>query len=291
MRVTEQSKFLALQRQLRDRSTEVQTATEQISSGRRIQSRDQDAVASALIDRIRRVDAEWNGFAAAGQIARSEATAAEGALSTAGDILSEARTLAAQVGSGPRTPAQMTAAADEVGQLFDSLRSIANTKHRGQYLFSGTAGDTEPFDPAGAFQGSTKLRSIEIQPGDAIRQPDGAAAFGANGGVDVFQALADLESALRAGDQNAARALGDTLRDGMSQVVGERQALGSNLEALDQAEAFRENAQIQLASDDEALGDTDIADAATRLQLAQTTLQATAEMSARLKSIDILGKL
>jgi flagellar hook-associated protein 3 FlgL len=291
MRITEQSKFLALQRQLQKRSSDVQTATEQIASGRRIQSREQDAVASASIDRMRRVDAEWNGFADVGRIVRSEAVAADTALGSAEDIVSDARNLAIQVGSGPRTASQLEAAANEVGQLFESLRSVANTEHRGQHLFGGTDGATEPFDAAGQFRGSTKLRSVEIQPGDEVRQPDGATAFGANGGVDIFQALSDLESALRAGDQGAARTLGDTLRDGISQLTRERQAMGSHLDALDQAEAFRENVQLQLEVDDGELGDTDIADAASRLQMAQATLQATVEVNSRLKSMDLLGKL
>lgn len=291
MRVTERAKMLALKRRVQRHSRQIEESSEQIASGRRLRARDQDPVAAAQLERLRQTQARQDGFARAGQTAREELEVADGALSSAADVLRDARDLAIQLGSGPRTPGQLEAASAEVGQLFDALRGVANTSHRGQHVFGGVRSDVAPFDAAGQFQGSAQLREVDYRPGESVRQADGASAFGASGGVDAFATLDALQGALQAGDQDRARLLGDDLREALTQITGERQALGAQVDTLDQAEAFRQNMQLELDEQASALGDADIAEAATRLQLARTGFQATIEASARFNALDILRNL
>lgn len=291
MRVTEQSKYLVLKRQVQNRSAEAQRAAEQLATGERLRARDEDMPASQTLDRLRRVTSKWRGYEQAGIALREQVTVADSVLGDATNVLTEAREVAVMLGSGPRTQGQLDAGAQKIDQLFQTLRSVANTRVADEYLFAGTATDTEPFDATGQYQGSAQLRSVEIQPGEELSQADGALAFGSSAGVDAFGALTNLANALRAGNQTAALAAGDDLKEAMQQVVAERQRMGTHINALDQADAFREQMLIQFQDRASEAGDTDIAEAASRLQLAQTALQATVEVSGRLKSIDVLGRL
>jgi flagellar hook-associated protein 3 FlgL len=292
VRVTEQSKYGNLLSRVQQNQSRLQNAIDQISSGRRVEHASDDPTAAAQIDRLDRASARHEKWLEVGRDKESELMATDAALSAVNELLVRGREIGMVFGSGVHSPEQLEAAADEVAGLREQLVNAANTEYDGRYLFSGVAEDTPAFSDAGAYQGSATQREVEVGYGASIAQADGNAIFGgAGGGVDAFQALTDLENALRAGDQNAVRNQIDTVRSAHGQVNDARQRVGIDLETIEMSRAFSENVVLQNAVRADELESTDIAKASTQLAQANTALQAIAEAASRMNDMSTLLRL
>ena len=69
----------------------------------------------------------------------------ESNLSSVTDILTEIKAMAVSQASATANSSTRQIAADSLQPLIDQIRSLANAKFGGRYLFSGTKTDTEPF--------------------------------------------------------------------------------------------------------------------------------------------------
>lgn len=126
---------------------------------------------------------------------------------------------------GTKSPENLRLYASEVSQLIQQAVQLANTKHRGDYLFAGTKNDQPPFvlatNSAGlvtsvTYQGNTNVASTEVAEGlTASAQVVGANASGSGArglfadtaaGADFFNHLISLQNHLQAGDAAAVNA-------------------------------------------------------------------------------------
>jgi flagellar hook-associated protein 3 FlgL len=288
MRVTEHNKYLSLVDRLRTNQSRLQETIEQISSGKKVNRPSDDPVAAAMLSRIESADARQNAYLEVNARVREEMQAADAALGNADDIMVRVKELTVQMASGLKSQAVLDGGADEIAEMREALVQTINTKHQGRYLFGGIADDQPPYD-AGGYVGSTRLRQVEVAPTTKIEQLSGAEAFAGN--IDIPFVLDQLEQALRAGDQDAARALITDIDGSIEQLNHSRQIAGSRLDALDHAAAFSEAISFQSEVDASRLESTDVAEAASRLESITSALQATAEVAGRLKSSDLLMKL
>ncbi|QDG51345.1 hypothetical protein FIV42_11510 [Persicimonas caeni] len=288
MRVTEHNKYLSLVDRLRTNQSRLQETIEQISSGKQVNRPSDDPVAAAMLSRIEAADARQKAYLEVNARVREEMQAADAALGNADDIMVRVKELTVQMASGLKSQAVLDGGADEIAEMREALVQTINTKHQGRYLFGGIADGQPPYD-AGGYVGSTRLREVEVAPTTKIEQLSGAEAFAGN--IDIPFVLDQLEQALRAGDQDAARALITDIDGSIEQLNHSRQIAGSRLDALDHAAAFSEAISFQSEVDASRLESTDVAEAASRLESITSALQATAEVAGRLKSSDLLMKL
>lgn len=292
MRVSEQNKFSALARRFQSRQSELNTAMNEVASGRRVHQASEDPVAVGLADRIAESNDRHNAWLGVANTVRGDLEATEGALESSAQAFLDARQLAMQLSSGPQEQYVLDSAADAVAGLRENLLDAANAKHQGRYLFGGVADDTAPFDATGGFVGSATGRSVDVGYNVSVDQLLGADVFaGQNGGTDGFAVLDQLEAALRAGDQDAVRQSLDGLDGAYSQVVGARQTLGHDLERLDHSTSFSENVVMGGEMETGRLLDTDITDAIMRVNENMSALQTAAEAASRVRSLDAILKL
>ena len=100
------------------------------------------------------------------------------ALQNAGNILTQAKTIAIQGAQNSNPPAAMAAMADQVNGLIQQLLNAANTKSGNQYLFSGTATRTQPFVVSSTntqgspetivYQGAAQAAQVIVAPADSV---------------------------------------------------------------------------------------------------------------------------
>lgn len=132
---------LNAQRNLNTSQTSLSTSLQRLSSGLRINSAKDDAAGLAISQRM---SSQINGLNQAVRNANdgiSLAQTAEGALSSAGDILQRIRELAVQSSNASNSSSDRQAIQSEVGQLSSELDRIAtSTQFNGQNLLDGTAG-------------------------------------------------------------------------------------------------------------------------------------------------------
>lgn len=132
---------LNAQRNLTSSQSALQTSLQRLSSGLRINSAKDDAAGLAISQRM---TSQINGLDQAVRNANdgiSLAQTAEGALSSAGDILQRIRELAVQSSNASNSSSDRQAIQAEVGQLTSELDRISTTtQFNGQNLLDGTAG-------------------------------------------------------------------------------------------------------------------------------------------------------
>ena len=140
---------------------------EQISTGNRILTPADDPVASVRLlqlEQQQNVLSQYNSNLTA---ANSSLTQEEVTLNSVNTVLQRVRELAVQAGNGVLDPEDRKSIAAELGEREDELLSLMNTRNaRGEYLFSGFQGKTQPFvraaDGSYSYQGDEGQRKLQI---------------------------------------------------------------------------------------------------------------------------------
>jgi flagellar hook-associated protein 3 FlgL len=287
MRVTDKALFEAGRTNImlaRSRSDE---AMQEASSGRRVVHPGDDSAAAGLIIGHKMAVARNEAIGAAVGRAADELDAADGALSSVSDLLSRARQLAVQLSNDTYNAQDRAAAAVEVEALRGQAVAAMNVRSGQRYLFGGFLDGSPPFDAAGNYSGDTNTRSLEVSPGvfQSVSLRGDVAMKGANGGVDIFDTLNALSTALNNNDAAAIRATLEPLDQGTSQVSVVRSQGGGISTLLTVAgTAARTNKDTE-DKQRAALEDADIVDSATKLAFAEQALNAA--MSAAVKSFNL----
>lgn len=139
---------------------------EQISTGNRILTPADDPVASVRLlqlEQQQNVLSQYNSNLTA---AKNSLTQEEVTLNSVNTVLQRVRELAVQAGNGALDPQDRKAIAAELGEREDELLSLMNTRNaRGEYLFSGFQGKTQPFvleDGKYVYNGDDGQRNLQI---------------------------------------------------------------------------------------------------------------------------------
>ncbi len=161
---------------------------EQISTGNRILTPADDPVASVRLlqlEQQQNVLSQYNSNLTA---AKNSLTQEEVTLNSVNTVLQRVRELAVQAGNGALDPQDRKSISAELGEREDELLSLMNTRNaRGEYLFSGFQGKTQPFVRAGdgsySYQGDEGQRKLQIASSLGIPISDN--------GKSIFQNVTD----------------------------------------------------------------------------------------------------
>lgn len=216
----------------------------------------------------------------------------ESALAQAGDVLTEAKTLAEQMATGSYSEAQRKALAVQAEQLFRQMLQIANTRISGRYIFSGFKTDTMPFTADDNFNvtyhGDDNRVRLAVQQNSTVEvNITGQAAF--LDATNVFAVLRDLRTALRENDQAAIGRVLPRIDDAMNQIVTVRAYVGTSLKELEAVSSVLDDIKLNaetLLSDTE---DTDLADAVTKLAQRQMVYEASLKSTAMITQLSLVN--
>lgn len=241
---------------------------------------------------------------------RDQATASYGVMSglmNISDRLGEIATLA----DGTESPQELQIYGAEVTELIKHAVQLANTKHQGGYLLSGTLSDQPPFTIAldannhvtgVTYQGNTSVAETEIAPGTQLAAvPVGANTTGtgptglladSRTGADFFAHMISLQNHLLAGDTAAIHvtdqpALANDEQNLIYQVATNG-GVQSNLAAAESLTGKRLDSLNELISHD---ADADLAEVLTRLSQTQTAYTAALQSGATLLNLSLLDYL
>lgn len=150
---------------------------------------------------------------------QSQLGVASTALQQAGTVVDHLQSIALQAANATENPADFQALSEQVGSSLQQLISIGNTQgNNGEYLFSGTAKNAQPFVQTGSgpvqYIGNDGLSMVEISPGISVNAALSGSAFtngrSGNGYASVTGAGANTGTAtlLPVGVSNEASAAG-----------------------------------------------------------------------------------
>lgn len=305
-----------------DQQTKVSKTQIQLSSGVKILQPADDPVASAQILAFKQEIDQTDQYQRNIGMARDRNRLEESTLASAEDILFRVRELAIQAGDGVLNANDRLSIKAEIDQLLDNMLGLANTKNaNGEFIFAGYKTDTKPFEfdsAAGeyAFFGSADQRQIQISPERRVADGDSGflvfeeipsgsqeAALG-DGTRSIFNTLKSFSEAL-AGNFPAfltptpGKDLFSTVTDeiltdisnAQESFLQARTAAGARLRALDNQENQNEKFIVDLKTTLSDIEDLDYAEAISRFNLQNTSLQAAQQSFSRVQNLSLFNFL
>ena len=220
----------------------LERTTNELSSGRTIlEPSDNPYGASRVID----LNSQLEGLGAYEDDAQdgiSWENIASSAMSNMNDIAQRVRELVVQSANGTNNQSDLNTIALEVEQLTESVKQDANTQYAGQYVFSGTATTTPPYESGAEdeYKGNAETVSRAVGPGASVTVSTNISTLLGNGEAakdgKLLDTLRTIAQHLRGGTAEDREALGTTdLTD-----------LDTNLETLSQLQAVSGSATDQL---------------------------------------------
>jgi flagellar hook-associated protein 3 FlgL len=248
----------------------LQQTTDELSSGKRIlEPSDNPYGASQVID----LQSQLEGLSAYESNAQEgvswENTAAS-AMTNIGQVTQRVRELLVQGANGTYNQNDLNTMALQVEQLAESVKQDANTQYAGEYVFSGTATTTPPYEQGAndEYKGNEETVSRAVGPGASVTITTNLSTLLGNGEASgdgkLLDTLRTIAKNMRGGTAEDREALGSTdlqKLDGNIETLTQLQATaGSAIDQLQTALTRNEDLQTSISS---ALSNTDSTNIAT----------------------------
>jgi flagellar hook-associated protein 3 FlgL len=216
----------------------------------------------------------------------------ESALEKAGEVFTEAKTLAEQMATGSYNEDQRRVLAVQAEQLFRQLLQVSNTQVSGRYIFSGfktgTASFTADDNLNVVYNGDSNVIRLAVQQNINVAvNITGQAAFMDD--TNVFNVLRDLRNALRDNNQEDVGRILPRIDDAMNQIVKVRAYVGTSLKELEASKYILEDVKLNSETLLSNTEDTDMADAVTKLKERQMVYEASLKSTAMITQLSLVN--
>src|SRR5580700_1815472 len=205
------------------------TTQQELSTGKRINQPSDDPSGTALTLNLNTQLANLTNYSNQVTDGTGWAQAQSSALTDITNAAQRIQELTTEAANGTQTTADMQASAQEVNQLIDEIKQDANTQYNGQYVFSGTATSTAPYQSGSndSYGGNTGQVTRTIGPNTTLA---------VNANLEGVLGTGQTVSGQPAGDGlllNSLRNIADDMNSGNSSAVNsEMSALTTNLNSL-----------------------------------------------------------
>ncbi len=208
---------------------------------------------------------------------------ADGALSSAGDLMMKAKQLAITAADGSQSASDRAAAGAQINQIAQQLIGLANTQGASGYIFGGTKTDTPPFDAAGNFTGNAGVTQLEVANGVfTTSNASGANAFTAAGGRDVVGDLKNLATALSSNNVAAVQSSIANIDAGSNQLIAARADAGVAASTLQSSGDMISSALTSVQTSVANVSNADIPTVYSELTQAQTSYESAISVNKQL---------
>ena len=274
------------------------SALQQLSTGRRVNSASDDpAAAAANIEDLARLGDD-DQYTANVETLHELINTADSTLNSVVTSLQRALTIGIEGANGTQSAENRMAIAGDVTGIRDQILSLANLSFRGRFVFAGTTGDQPPFTadptaPSGVvYGGNQQISQVQIDEGRTVStNVPGDQVFMSSGG-DVFAALNSLANALKANASTTE--IGDcvsSVRAALDHISSSRVFYGNSMNQLDSEKTFLDNDKLLVAQHQNTTVAADPAKAASDLEQAMFARQATMQGIAKSTGMSLLDYL
>jgi flagellar hook-associated protein 3 FlgL len=285
-----------------DQQSKLNETQLKVSSGKKYLTPSENPVAATSLIDLQHNVKENEQYQVNIGAARQRLEIQESGISNATDILQRIRELTVQGLNDTNTVTNRQQIALEIDQLNDQLFSIANTKNaNGEYVFAGYKSDKPAFSfnniTGYTYEGDSGSRKIAIGPNRMVTDGDpGNDVFGpvsassTPGNIDnVFQAVAKLSSDLKSNTPDT-NSLSD-LDKALERFSTIRASAGARLRALDDQENLNADFILDNQATASQIGDLDYAEALSKFNLQQISLQAAQQAYTRVQDLSLFKYL
>jgi flagellar hook-associated protein 3 FlgL len=261
----------------------ISTTQHELSTGKRINQPSDDPYGTSLSLQLNNEIGGLNDYNNNVTDGTAWAQAGTAALSDITNAVQRIRELVVQAANGTQTQSDMSADASEVNQLIDQIKQDANTQYNGQYIFSGAATSTAPYQAGSndAYAGDNGQVTRVIGPNTSIAvNANLAGVLGTGqttagqpaGDGQLLNTLRNIADDMQSGNSNALSATDlSQLDTNLNSLTGLSANLGAVTDRLQMAASRIQSLQ---ASDTQVLSNTQDAD------MAQTEIDFSTEQAA-----------
>ncbi len=246
----------------------LERTSSELSSGKKIQEPSDNPYGASRIDELQSQLDGLSSYATNVQEGTSWENTATGAMSNISQVLQRVRELVVQAANGTNNQGNLNSVAAEVEQLTEAVKQDANTQYAGQYVFSGTATTTAPYQQGenDTYQGNSGTIARAIAPGSSVTVNTNISTLLGNGLASgdgkLLDTLRTVAQDLRAGATEALTATGLTKLDANMETLSQLEATaGSVTDQLQVASTRIESLQGSITTSLSGVQDTNIAEA------------------------------
>lgn len=269
-------------------------AASTVTSGKRIQSPSDDPVGYAQVLDIDSTLSQLDQLHSNIDKGLEWLTTSETALNSVLDTISDARELSIAANNGIYNDEDYANAAAQVDELIEQLVDFANTSINGQYLFSGTRTDTEPYTvdtltPQVTYSGNGD--AFAIGTGVSSRSEvsyTGTDVFGVAGVDDLFTVLIDMRDDLEINNGANLDTIMADLDAHFENVNNLISDVGIKTKRLETKESVVSDFELTLTEQKSNVEDVDLTEAATDLALRETAYQAALSATSSIISMSLV---
>jgi flagellar hook-associated protein 3 FlgL len=275
---------------------------EQLSTGLQIVKPSDAPDKASLVTRLEAEIARTTSYQDTLKSVNVRLTAEETALKNTSEVMYRIKELSVQAANDTLGSLDRQSIALEISTLKEQILSLSNSQDsNGNYLFSGSKAGTPAFskDASGrvVYQGDHARMKVNV--GDNRRMNlniPGSDVFvrvvrddgkGGKVGVDFFQSLDDLVTAIKSTDRTAIqRGIGelDTLQNGVSEGLGQ---VGADLTVIDFQTSLLDQVKLRLETTRSDVQDLDYTEAITRMNKDQLALEAAQSSFAKISQMNL----
>lgn len=282
-RVSTGYQFQKMQSQVHRAGLAYFDAQKRVSTGKRINEISDDPNGFSQVVSMRSVKSGLAQYSTNLDRAKTWFTLSESAMQETSTLLNRANALAVSGANATVGQSERTAMAVEVTSIRDRLVQLSNTRNaNGDYLFSGTATDTKPFQVSGntiVYGGNAGQVKVEAAPGElmTLSQTSVPTLF-----QETYDKLTGMINALNSNDGSY---LSNTtlteVQESIQQFNQARGELGTKVRTLELYKNDHSRRIEELTSNVSDIEDVDLAQAITDYQSAQTAYQAALQMTSQ----------
>ncbi len=226
----------------------------------------------------------------------------DSALSNLSKLISDARQVGITAASGSTIDKQNALVAQLTNILQDAVKA-ANSQHGDQYIFAGTSTNVAPYsidNATGAvtYSGDTSHIQVRTDRGGngttvvSLTGPEALSFENSSGStVNVLQEIWNMRKAVEAGDSTTINTSLGNLQKAFDAVNNQAMVTGARLSAFESQTSAISVFKVNQKSTLSDIEDTDLADAITKLQQAQTAFQAALQVTGMMSDLSLTNYL
>jgi flagellar hook-associated protein 3 FlgL len=267
----------------------------QMASGRRVNTPSDDPTAAAILVQNQAQSSQADQFLRSAGSVQAQLQTTDSTLNSVVLALQRAISLGVQGANGTLSDANRASVVGELNGIRDQLIGLANLSFQGQFVFAGTATQTQPFvadttQPSGVrYDGNAGTNSVAVGDGVSMQvNLPGSQIFTASGS-DVFQAIHDLITALQTNTGIDTAATG--VRAAFDHVTAERVFYGNAMNQLQSQQTYLNSDKLLLSEQENTVGGADLAAATTNLLSAQNARSAALAAAGKISQLSLFDYL
>jgi flagellar hook-associated protein 3 FlgL len=271
---------------LSNAAKEQNTAMLEMASGRRVSRPSDDPTAAAMLVQNQSASSQADQFLSSISSLQAELQSTDSSLNSVVLALQQAISLGVEGANGTLSDSNRASLVNELNGIQNQLISLANLSVQGRFVFAGTAVQSAPYvadstQPSGVrYTGNTGINTVEVGHGFSVQSNLPGSQIFSSPGADVFQSMHDLIIALQ--NDSGIGTAATNLRTAFDHVTGQRVFYGNVLNQLTSQQTYLKNQQLQLSTQENSLGGTDMAEAMTRLLNAENARTAALEATGQI---------